>query len=71
MQGKSYRLKTQTLGSIILEGDPRKPVIIPRGSVVKVITVPRDHNRFVDVIWEDKTVMMFAQDIRQRAIKVK
>jgi hypothetical protein len=71
MQGNSYRLKTQTLGSIISEGDPRKPVIIPRGAVVKVISDPVDHKRFVDVTWEDKTVMMFTQDIRQRAAKVK
>ena len=69
MQGRSYRLKTQTPGSIISEDGQRRPVILPLGAVVKVISGSLD-NLFVNVTWEDKTVMLFTQEIRKRAKKV-
>ena len=69
MQGSSYRLKTPTLG-IISEDGHRKSVIIPIGAVVRVISGPLDNNRLVDVIWEDKSIMMFTQDVRERGEQV-
>lgn len=43
-----------------------RPVILPLGAVVKVISGSLD-NLFVNVTWEEKTVMLFTQDIRKRA----
>jgi hypothetical protein len=36
---------------------------VPSGAVIKVVAVPIDGNRLVDVIWDGKTVMMFTTDI--------
>jgi len=36
-------------------------------AIVKVTNGTPDHNSQVEVLWEGKTVMMFTQDLRDRA----
>ena len=61
MQGKSYRTKTPTL-DIISENGHRLPVTIRQRAVLKVVEGPLDSNRIVDIMWEDKVIMMFTEE---------
>jgi hypothetical protein len=78
MLGQMYRLKTPTL-AILAEDGQDTPVsssgglsltTIPVGAEVEVIGGPLNGNRLVDVRWEDKTVMVFTNDIRDRGERV-
>ena len=69
MQGKSFRLKSATLGITSEQGE-RIPVTIPSGAVIKVVRDPHDGNRLLDVVWDGKPVMMFTQDVRERGEQV-
>ena len=40
---------------------------IRAGAIVELQTGPLDGNKLVEVKWDDKTVLMFTQDLRQRA----
>jgi hypothetical protein len=50
-----------------MEGHPRATVIIPRGSSVTVVNGPLDGERMVDINWNGKVLMVFTQDLRDRA----
>ena len=71
MKGRSFRLKTPTLGilSIDTEGH-RIPVTLPLHAIVTVQGGPLDGNRLVDVLWEGTKVMMFTQDLRERGVEI-
>ena len=69
MPGNSYRLTTPTFG-IVAEDGQRIPVTIPRGSVITLVDGPPDGDRLIDVTWEDKTVTMFTQDVRNRGERI-
>ena len=58
-------MKTPTL-AILSQDHGKIPVLIPSGAEVEVIDGPLNGNRVVDVRWEDKTVMVFTEDIRDR-----
>ena len=59
--GESYRLRTELLG--ITTAD-RIPLQIPKGDVVKIVAAsPGD--RVVDVVWNSRMMMVFAQDLRE------
>jgi hypothetical protein len=45
---------------------PRIPVMVPIGAKVTVTDGPLDGLRMVDVLWDEKTVMMFTTDLRER-----
>jgi hypothetical protein len=63
--GESYRLKSETLG-ISTTDRSRTAVIIPKDSIVTIVAGPFEGERLVDVIWNGKTIMLFAQDLRER-----
>jgi hypothetical protein len=65
MQGKSYRLNAQTLG-ILSENQHRVAVLIPYNAVITVVSGPLNGNRMVDVMWDEKVVMIFVEDLRER-----
>ena len=44
---------------------------IPEGGIVQVDSVAFDGDKLVEVIWNGKRVMMFAQDLRKRGEIVK
>ena len=70
MQRQAFRLKTPTLGTISSDDGHRVAVTIPQNAIVTVFNGPLDDNRMVDVLWEGKTVMMFALDLRNRGERV-
>lgn len=63
MQGRSYRLNADTLGIL---SESRIAISIPYNAVVTVVNEPPNGNRMVDVMWEGKRVMIFADDLRER-----
>ncbi len=69
MRGQRFRIQTPTLGILNNDGD-KLPVTIPQGAIVEVIEGPLDGTRIVDVTWEDKTVMMFTIDLRERGARI-
>jgi hypothetical protein len=54
-------LKTPTL-DIISENSRRLPVTIRQRALLKVVDGPLDSNRLVDILWEDKVIMMFTEE---------
>jgi hypothetical protein len=44
---------------------------IPAGDIVKVGAEPGDGARMVKVLWRGRTLVMFARDLKQRAIELK
>ena len=67
-KGKQFRIKTTTL-VIIAVSNQRIPVAVPANATVEVISHTHG-NRMIDVVWEGKTLMMFAQDIRERGEEI-
>ena len=65
MIGESYRLNKQTIG-LSSEGGNRTSVLIPKNAVVTIIDGPLNGNRMVNVKWEDLTIMIFVEDLRER-----
>ena len=71
MKGRSFRLKTPTLGILSIDSNGHRiPVTLPLHAVVTVEAEPLDGNRLVDVLWEGKTIMMFTQDLRERGEEI-
>jgi hypothetical protein len=63
---ETYRLN-QAILSIHSEPDGnRSAIMIPAGSRVTVVNGPLDGQRMVDVLWTEKTVMIFTVDLRAR-----
>ncbi len=40
--------------------------MIPAGALIRLVAGPLDGIRMVDVVWCEKTVMMFTGDVRER-----
>jgi hypothetical protein len=71
MNGRSFRLKTPTLGILALSSDGKRiPVTLPLHAIVTVGDGLIDGSRLVDVLWEGTTVMMFTQDLRERGEEI-
>lgn len=69
MRGDRYRSRTPILGIYTDPSQHRIPITIPQGALVEV-EAGVNGSRLVDVIWEDKVVMMFTIDLRNRCDKV-
>ena len=62
-----YRLDTAILAIYSGDSTRRIPIMVPSGATVTITNGPLDGLRMVDVLWEEKTVMMFTVDLRSRA----
>jgi len=62
-----YRMTDATM-ALFLEGDRHIARTIPANTIITVDSEAFDGNRLVDVTWNEKKVMMFAQDLRSRAV---
>lgn len=70
LSGKRFRLKRTTI-SIETAVEDRIVVMVPTGAVVTVLSGPRpDDMRMVDVLWDTRTLVMFAVDILERGEEV-
>ena len=67
---ENYRLNKAIL-SIYSKDGCRIPIMVPAGAIVTVTEGPLDGLRMVDVVWEDKTVMLFTVDLRDRGTLIK
>ena len=67
----SYRIDKAILCiNSAIEGH-RISTMIPAGATVTITDGPLNGLRMVDVLWESKTMMLFAVDLRERATLVK
>jgi hypothetical protein len=65
--GDSYKLNAEVVGLVMLTEHPRTSLMIPKEGVVTVVSKePINGGRVVDVTWDGKTIMIFAQDLRER-----
>ena len=70
LAGKKFKLERATLAITMVEGR-RKAVAIPVGAIVKVVSGPTAGDRMVDVLWDGKTVEMFAVDVDVRGTEIR
>ena len=69
--GKQFRLKQEILG-IETVNDERVAITIPIGQVLKVLSGPRpDDRRMVDVLWGERTLVVFTEDIERRGTEIR
>ena len=66
MVGK-YRLMKSTLGIVVSSHLARS---VPEGSIIEIPTAPLAGDRTVEVLCDGETMMMFVQDLVERAGKV-
>jgi hypothetical protein len=65
--GKRFRLKIETLAIETASDGKRIAFTVPGGEVVRVLSAPRpDDRRMVDVLWDRRALVMFAEDIERR-----
>ena len=70
LSGKRFRLKEET-SAIETFGRKRLATQVPAGSVVTVESDPRpDDLRMVDVRWDGRKLVMFADDIEKHGEQV-
>jgi hypothetical protein len=66
LAGKRYRLTSDTL-AIESVNERRIAVTVPTGEIVEVIRGPRaDDTPMVDVRWNGKVLVIFAEDLQRR-----
>lgn len=65
-QHRSYRIKTPTMAILSTDGH-RVIVTVPVNVVIRISQDPREGDRLIDVVWNNKNYMMFTQDLRERA----
>jgi hypothetical protein len=70
MASAKYRITSPTLG-LFLEDGRHVAHTIPEGMIVRVDCKTFDRDKLVNVTWQGKQVMMFAQDLRSRAMALK
>ena len=69
LTGRRFKLEIATLAANDLNGK-RALTTIPAGDIVKVMADPSDGNRMVEVLWKGRTLLMFALDLKQRAVEL-
>jgi hypothetical protein len=70
LSGKRFLLKRETI-SIHTMGGERQVVMVPEGAIVEVISGPKpDDKRMVDILWDTKVLVMFAEDIQARGEEI-
>ena len=69
-RGKQFRLKTATLCTENRDGI-LYGVRVPVGGVITVLRGPVEDDRMVDILWNQRPLTMFAQDLRDRGEEVR
>jgi hypothetical protein len=69
--GKRFTLTVPTL-AIESVDDRRVAITLPVDAVIKVISGPTSQdNRMVNVLWEGRTLVMFAVDLKERGQEIR
>jgi len=66
---KWFKLTKPTV-ALDLVGTKRAAVLVPEGAALKAKAVSTDASGMIDVLWEGRTVAMFAIDLNERALEV-
>ena len=69
MSADKYRINSPTI-ALFLENGRHVAHMVPIGSVITIASEKFNGDKLVDVLWSEKKVMMFTQDIRDRGTKV-
>jgi hypothetical protein len=69
MPKDKYRIKSPTI-ALFLEEGRHVAHMVPEGSVIAIESETFNGDRLVEVLWAEKLVMMFTQDIRSRGVKI-
>jgi hypothetical protein len=64
---RRYCLNTNILSVHTTKEGRKEPIYVPAGAVVEVDDLVPTEGPLVKVVWEAKTVLMFLQDIVERA----
>jgi ribosomal protein L21E len=70
LTGTRFKLEIATLAANDLNGKLALTTI-PAGDIVKVVADPSDGAGMLNVFWRGRTLVMFALDLKQRAIELK
>lgn len=71
LTGKRFKLGNPTMALDIVDGK-RVAITIPAGETIKVASGPTgEGDRLVDVVWDGRTVAMFAFDVNVRGTEIK
>ena len=71
LTGKQFKLERPTVSVERLDGH-RKAVTLPAGAIIKVLSGSMgDGDRMVEVLWEGRTLAMFAVDVNVRGTAIK
>ena len=66
---KNYRLTTEAYGTIA--GTPHRViVVVPEGSIITLLGPVEERSDEVEVLWEGKSVWLFAQDFSARTSEI-
>ena len=69
MSKDKYLINSPTI-ALFWEDDRHVAHMVPTGSVITLDSEEFNGNKLVEVLWSEKRVMMFTQDIRTRGTKV-
>ena len=69
MARDKYRIKSPTI-ALFLEDGRHVAHKVPAGSVITVESTTFNGDKLIGVLWAEKDVMMFTQDIRARGEKL-
>ena len=69
IKGTVVRLTAGILGIYDGEGQ-RTAIMMPEGATVRVVSGQVADSRMVDVIWEGRTLAVFAEDLSERGKEV-
>jgi len=69
MARDKYRIKSPTI-ALFLEDGRHVAHMVPAGSVIMVESKTLNADKLIGVLWAEKDVMMFTQDIRARGEKI-
>ena len=68
--GKRFKLEKPTLAIADQDGT-RVIVPIPAGDIVELVENPSPGNQTVDVLWQGRTVAMYALDLKRRGMEAR
>ena len=69
LTGKHFQLSSSMLG-IYTVNEQRTAIMIPEGATVLVVPGPVGADRMVDILWDSRTIAVFAIDLMKRSDEV-
>jgi hypothetical protein len=66
---RRFRIQSPTI-ALFFEDGRHVARTVPGGSVIQIDSEVYDDNKLVNVVWNERTVMMFAQDVRSRGEEI-